>query len=185
MTTTHRRAPCPHCKLVCEQRSTTVFVGGVNVPSLTCIECLTTYADDPRDEPPPETTSNACPLCKSGEVVHRIVRDPSGAELPAIDCVDCEQLCLNVNVATVRAAYAKVAELEEQLRAAETAKQALSQQLLLCERKAASLPPPVEALEEEAEKKLAELVCEVREWANNSSIMHDIEDILAKYEAQP
>lgn len=166
MTTTHRRALCPHCKRVCEQRSTTELVGGRAVPSRTCIECLTTYADDRQEEPAPQ-----CPLCM-GEVVRRTVRDPSGAELPATDCVDCEQLCLSTRVATaeervesernkaleeqctmlsaslrqrdreVRTLESQLVELDAKLRAAEAAKEALTAQLLHSERVRSSLRPP-------------------------------------------
>jgi hypothetical protein len=160
----HRRALCPHCKRICEQRHTTELVGGQAVPSLTCIECLTTYAYDSRDEPMPETEENACPLCTSGTVTHRVVRDPSGAELPATDCVDCEALCLRTRVATdhervesernlaleakcgllsisLRQADARVLDLEAQLIEVQTVRDALTAQLRLCERKAASLRP--------------------------------------------
>ena len=168
---THRRALCPHCKRVCEQTATTEFVGGRAVPSRTCIECLTTYADDPHDEPAADTTPNGCPLC-GGEVVRRTVRDPSGAELPATDCVDCEQLCLSTRVATaeervesernkaleeqctmlsaslrqrdreVRTLESQLVELDAKLRAAEAAKDALTAQLLHSERVRSSLRPP-------------------------------------------
>lgn len=164
MAAEHRRAHCPHCKRLCEQLATTAVVGGHSVPARTCIECLTTYADDPRDEPPPETVAGGCCRCGSDAVLHRVARDPSGAELPVTDCPDCESLCLQTRVATehervesernlaleakcgllsisLRQSDARAIDLEAQLAEAESVRAALTAQLRLCERKADSLRP--------------------------------------------
>lgn len=171
----YRRARCPHCKAVCEHTRAIVLVDGHGVLALECSECGVRYAEDDQTpsesgpvealRPSAEDASNGCPLCGSDTFVHRLVRDPSGAELPATDCADCEQLCLSTRVATdhervesernqaleakcallavsLRQADARLLAAEKELGESERARADLAQQLLLCERKAESMHVP-------------------------------------------
>lgn len=155
--TAHRRARCGVCNCLCEQSSTTLLVGGRRVAAWRCAECLAVSPDERTGE---------CPLCASALVVHRIVRDPSGAELPATDCTDCEQVCL-------AAAFAGTdAERGAWKRAADDVAAKYSQQAHADMERAKA-----------AEARIAELVREVREWYDGQKD-GTLNDILIKFEVK-
>jgi len=151
---THHRGRCPICRVLCEQTRTMATIDGTSsVSALTCNECGASYR------------AGGCCRCGSDAVLHRVVRDPSGAELPVTDCPDCESLCLQTRVATheervesernraleekatllsasLRQSDDVIAAQARQLREADVARTALREQLLLTERRASSRPPP-------------------------------------------